>query len=290
VISKDTNKLLERLEEEKKRGATPRFFDLFQKLFRLQAETEKKAGKAKPGMKKEEAAGRLMNGIPLLEYQDIAIDWPLLNRTYESIIAIFAEYPDVIGELPASLKQPGSQPLLSREMVRAWYAWETIPSDITPADTRSYLMLDTLIHSAMKPFLSASARALIGLVNQDEWLRLRCPICGGKPDIAYLSTEYGARWLVCSRCDTEWRFQRLQCPYCGNENQNELSYWGDDAGIYRLYTCEKCHSYIKAIDTRNAGAEVLMPLERILTLDLDRQAQEKGYHPGHFEEISGQTG
>ena len=56
-------------------------------------------------------------------------------------------------------------------------------------------------------------------------------------------------------------------------------YFTDDEGLYRLYVCERCHHYLKAIDLRHAGREVLFQLERFLTLDIDHQAREKGYTP-----------
>ena len=110
-------------------------------------------------------------------------------------------------------------------------------------------------------------------------------MCGNKPDFSFLDKEMGMRWLLCSHCDTKWIFQRLQCPYCGTQNQDALAYFTDDKGVYRLYVCEQCHKYIKTIDLRHTGPEVLLPLERILTLDMDRQAQDKGYQAGHSEAI-----
>ncbi|MBA7684396.1 Protein FdhE [subsurface metagenome] len=75
-------------------------------------------------------------------------------------------------------------------------------------------------------------------------------------------------------------FQRLECPYCGNQNQAALAYFTDDEGLYRLYVCEQCHTYIKAVDLRRTESQVLLPLERVMTLDMDREGQEKGYKPG----------
>ena len=60
----------------------------------------------------------------------------------------------------------------------------------------------------------------------------------------------------------------------------EDGYFADDEDLYRLYVCEQCHKYIKTIDLRHTESEILLPLERVLTLDMDRQAQEKGYKPG----------
>jgi FdhE protein len=83
--------------------------------------------------------------------------------------------------------------------------------------------------------------------------------------------------LVCSRCDYEWLFQRLQCPYCGNQDQKTLAFFTDDKELYRLYVCEQCRCYLKAIDLRKTETEILLPLERFYTLDLDAQAKEYGY-------------
>ena len=113
---------------------------------------------------------------------------------------------------------------------------------------------------------------------QEAWYKRYCPVCGGGPDFAFLDKERdGARWLLCSRCDAQWLFYRLVCPHCGNDDQHSLAYLTDDTGLYRLYVCEKCRRYLKTIDLRKTEAEVLLPLERILTLDLDRQAHESNY-------------
>ena len=68
--------------------------------------------------------------------------------------------------------------------------------------------------------------------------------------------------------------------------EGSLAYFADDKGGYRLYVCEQCHKYIKAIDLRHADPEVSLPLERVLTLDMDRQGQEKGYQPDYLESLS----
>jgi len=89
--------------------------------------------------------------------------------------------------------------------------------------------------------------------------------------MAYLDRENGVRWLLCSRCDATWLFQRLECPYCGIQNQNALAYFtNEDSRMYRLYVCEECRAYIKAIDLRRTGKEILLPLERLTTLDMDK--------------------
>ena len=228
--------------------------------------------------------------MPLITFDELAIDWSLLKDIFTKVTATFADYTDLFGELPKSLKEPKSHPSLPKKVVRAWFERARLPSTIAVDDVNEYLLLDAIIHATLKPFLVSHAKALLSLVNQERWRRDYCPICGGRPNFAFLDKERGARWLLCSRCDSEWLFQRLQCPYCGNQNQGDLAYLTDDTEAYRLYVCEQCHKYIKAIDLRRTESEVLLPLERVFTLDMDRQAQEKGYKPDHSESLSHTTG
>ena len=71
----------------------------------------------------------------------------------------------------------------------------------------------------------------------------------------------------------------MKCAYCNNTDQEALSYYTSDEGLYRLYVCDKCKHYLKTIDLRNARSEVLVPLERLLTMEIDAQAREYGYSP-----------
>ena len=140
----------------------------------------------------------------------------------------------------------------------------------------------SLLQASLHPLLNVYASELLPSVKQESWYRRYCPVCGGSPDFASLDKERGARWLLCSRCDAQWLFYRLICPFCGNEDQKTLAYFADDRSLYRLYVCEKCRGYIKAIDLRQTESEILLPLERILTLDMDRQAQELDYEAAEY--------
>ena len=273
---------IEKLEEEgKKKELPPRLLEFYQKLLDIQSRTERQIGKIDPGLKKEIINERLESSRPLITFDELIIDWALLKDTFAGVINIFNEYSDLFGELPESLRQSKTGLSLSKRVARAWFKKAKLPSTIKVDNDNEYLLLEAIIDATLKPFLVSHARVMIDLANQERWRRDYCPICGGKPDFAFLDSEIGARWLMCSRCDTEWLFQRLQCPYCGSQDQSDLSYFSDDEGVYRLYTCEQCHKYIKAIDLRSTIPEVPLPLVRIITLDMDRQAQEMGYQTGH---------
>ncbi len=275
------NEFFDRLEEEgEKRGLPSRLLEFYRKLLTIQFRSERLIGNIDAGLKDKTINERLDSGQPLISVNALALDWSLLNDVYIQVIALFTDYPDLFGKLPKRLSQPEVHSSLSERVVKAWFKRASLPSTLA-VDDNERLVLEAIIHATIQPFLVSQARSLIHSVQQERWRREYCPVCGGKPDFAFLNKDRGARWLLCSRCDAEWLFQRLQCPYCSNKNQKDLSYFTDDAGVYRLYVCERCHKYIKAIDLRYTEADVLLPLERLLTLDLDNQAREKGYQPGH---------
>jgi len=284
------NEVLKRLEGEgERKGLPPRLLEFYQRLFRIQSGAEKRIGVVKPELNKEIINSRLERGSPLLKFGDLVLDWSLIKDIFTEVTAAFSEFPDLFGELPKSLREPKFHPSLPKKVARAWFERASLPATMPVDDINEYLLLDAVIHATLRPFLVSHSKALLNLVEQERWRRRYCPICGGAPDFAFLDKERGARWLLCSRCDTEWLFQRLECPYCGNQDMDTLAYFTDDEGLYRLYVCELCHKYIKAVDLRRTESEILLLLERVLTLDMDRQAQEKGYQPGHSEALTGTT-
>ena len=278
-MSAVTDKIIEKLEEEKnKKGSLPQLLEFYQNLLRVESRLGTKIAPPKPRLIQKTVNSRLEQGLPLLGFDDLALDRPLLQETYVEVSDLFTQYPALFGPAAAKLKELDPAQIITPDVLKAWFEGARLP--LTPRlDESEEALLNNLIQASIKPFLTGYARVLLPMVNQERWRRGFCPICGGSPDFAFLDEERGARYLLCSRCDTEWLFQRLECPYCGTQDQNDLAYFTDETGVYRLYVCEHCQRYLKAVDLRQAQAETLLPLERIYTLDLDRQAQERGYLP-----------
>jgi FdhE protein len=258
-------KMLKKLEELE-RASHSESIELYINLTRIQL-------KARPGIKirethpsQTEINERVGFGFPVLKFDELQLSWDRVDDLFKEALAIIGEY------VPSTDAQ-ASVPL--KAAVRSWYNQQPLPHDGSDEE-----ILAVAIHSAVKPFLAKWAEELMPKIKQEKWRRGYCPICGGTPNFAYIEAESGARWLCCPRCDAEWLFQRLECPFCGNLNQKELSYFKDEAGLYRVYTCEACKGYLKAVDLRKSGKDIAVPLEWIKTLDLDRQACERGYKAG----------
>lgn len=107
----------------------------------------------------------------------------------------------------------------------------------------------------------------------------RCPLCGGPPQLSALREEgHGAaRSLVCSRCETEWRFKRVRCVACGEEASDRLvSLHAADWPHVRVAACRSCSQYIKEVDLTRDGLAVPV-VDELATLPLDLVAVEEGY-------------
>jgi FdhE protein len=100
--------------------------------------------------------------------------------------------------------------------------------------------------------------------------------------IGELRKDEGERFLLCSSCGFQWRFIRLKCPFCGNEDHEKLRHFHIEAEGkgYRVDVCEECKKYIKTIDIRELNMEVIPLVEDMGTLHLDIIAQNEGYKRG----------
>ena len=259
----------------------PQFAELYYELWRIQDNCSQMDVEVSAPTRTL-LAERIRHGIPLLPFSEFIPDWNRVKTLFKSVIdwaARDTESDKLAMEMEnQALNRIADDDTLFQEAVEAWYRGHSLDGFANVHGVEAGLLVSTL-GAALKPFLRAYSRIMLPDVEQELWRRRYCPVCGGTPDFACLEKQAGARMLLCSRCDTEWLFQRLECPYCGNQDQHLLAFFTDGQmpGLYRLYVCDSCHTYIKAIDLRLAKEELYLPLERTLTLDLDQQARDRGY-------------
>ncbi len=113
----------------------------------------------------------------------------------------------------------------------------------------------------------------IELSNFDENF---CPICGGSFDYAYIDEE-GKKFLVCDLCRFPWRYARVKCPICENEDQNKLSYlqFEGDYEFVRIYQCENCSESHKVLLVDKIKKYPSVELANIETIPLEFAIDEK---------------
>jgi FdhE protein len=256
IVASTSDQLRSLREWEAREGQIPEAVSLYRKLLDVQAGAESCFKPPAVELNASVIAEKAEAGEPLLTFDEIAIDWALFEDLFAKVSNLLAVSADNSKDVKA--------------LVRNWF-------DGPASGTSDNEVLDVAIHASLKPFLAGRREALIKAVDQEAWRRGYCPICGGIPDFAFLHAERAERWLVCSRCDAEWLFQRLECSFCGNHDQNTLAFFADEKEQYRLYVCEKCKRYLKAIDLRRSNSKAFSPVERLLTSDMDVQAQQMGY-------------
>jgi FdhE protein len=221
----------------------------------------------------EEATQRRRAGIPLLGGHELQPDWPTFTELVRQVCQTAAAHrPDLAQAFHAIQDRPQEQP----EQVRSWI--RRYLAENKPDETDNEGIITFALNQALRPFLRRFALDHGDLLDDESWRQGYCPVCGGEPDYAALgSQDEGRRYLLCSRCDNEWSYKRLGCPFCENADHNRLSYFPEQAGPHRIYVCDQCQRYLKAIDLRGALGRVLLPVERILTIPMDVAAREQGY-------------
>jgi len=225
-----------------------------------------------------EACARLDQGDPLMTPDELEADSEALTELCSRIaFAIAQRSRDRVNELIRIrawlYERQREAGVLAADYLRNGHL-PAVDQDVDPG------LLAFVFNTGLRPFLRARAQDLMPFVDDGAWYRRHCPICGGEPDMAALEKVNGRRRLLCSRCDSEWTFRRLGCPFCANEDPAQLAYYPTDDSIYRLTVCEQCQRYLKTIDLREAAGERYLTAERILTVSMDVAAEEAGYRAG----------
>jgi len=228
----------QKLEEwQEVSGADLELVEFYKQLLRLQSQVESTAVVPERRPSSEIISHNMKNGIPLLQFDDLELDWPRISEVFIEVLSVFEGYPRLFCAIPDAFSALDISQL--KDVVKAWFTGDSLSAILSSAGLGEDLP-KYIIQSTIKPFMTGYSKVLRSSVSQEGWRRGYCPVCGASPDFAFLEKEHGTRWLLCSRCDMEWLFQRLECPYCNNKDQSKLAYLTDDEGLYRLYVCEQC--------------------------------------------------
>jgi formate dehydrogenase maturation protein FdhE len=224
---------------------------------------------------KEQASRRLDEGRPVLSPEQVQVDAAKLGNLVAEIGFTIASHRRELLKQLAKIhawlhEQRQHIGELAVEYLREGRLQEAEKAGL-PAE-----LVSLAFREGLRPFLRAQAEVLAPLVDDASWYRGCCPICGGEPDMAALERGSGRRRLLCSRCDSEWTFRRLGCPFCGNEEPAQLAHYPTDDKGYRLSVCERCGRYLKTIDLREVDGEHPLAVERILTAGMDIAAERMG--------------
>ena len=269
TITESDQRALDALEKAKARQEDlSTYLDFYADLLREQFEFGA-ALAAEPGVHDETIRQqRLKNGVAQLTFEQLGVEADLFAALAVRLWDVMVCHnPEWAGQRESL--EPDELLALARQEFETQSPFRAPPAgDPTPGQV--------LIRLALSPYLKRAAEIILPLLDLSEWRRGYCPVCGGQPHFSALRGE-GERSLLCSRCNAEWPFARMQCPFCGNAEHSKLPYYPSQDGVYRLYICKACHRYLKTIDLRQAEGHVLA-VEPILTVGMDLSARDEGYH------------
>jgi FdhE protein len=252
------------------------FYLFHNKLFEMLAQAKGDISATLEMADAEALEARLFQGLPLVSFSQLPVEADRFAGLVSTVAVLLMEYNPDLAEQRVPESSTGCL-VLARHRFQEGLVIEGEAGKEQTEDAGEGDLSRMSVDLALKPYLEWAAERVLPQVDQERWKRRYCPVCGGAPDFACLDDESGARHLVCSRCSSRWIYRRLECPFCGTNDHTKLSYYLGEDEAYRLYVCNACRRYLKAIDLRKVGYQVLFPVERLKTVGMDVAAQQEGY-------------
>jgi formate dehydrogenase maturation protein FdhE len=139
-----------------------------------------------------------------------------------------------------------------------------------------------ILVNSLKPLFVYLMEQYRDRIKEEVWYLSDCPFCGYYPDMSMLiDAEEGKRYLHCSLCEMVWKYNRISCTVCGNEDMEKLGYFVTEEKDtpYRIDYCDNCKGYIKTIriPKLREASEFDLTVENIITANLDNSAIHYGY-------------
>lgn len=217
---------------------------------------------------------RLERGMRMLELEDLPLDWADVRLALRQTADVLARHDALEPSQHETLTQLARDGMATERLIRAWYG-ETRQGPASPASDRPAIF-DDVAGLAIRPFLMRTLDLVNRLVRLDGWDRPWCPFCGAEPDFAVLLDDQH-RALVCSRCQGRWPWEAVGCPWCLTRDRTRLPMFASRDRRYRVYACQVCRRYLKAVDVRHASRPAMPPVDAIATLPLDAAAVQQGF-------------
>lgn len=129
---------------------------------------------------------------------------------------------------------------------------------------------DMYIHLSCKFALEKLASKVRDVITLDTWDNNTCPVCGDVPAFGCYEKPEGRRSLVCGSCQTHWRYKRIGCGFCSEENSDQLKVvTADEFPGWSAIQCQTCNGYLKIADLRMLATAPNWHEALIKTLPLD---------------------
>jgi FdhE protein len=241
-------------------------------------------------------AARVREGVPLLHDQPAVVDVQFAAELFGSLVtALSPRFDPVAGALASGRVDP------EHLFGEAFVQHSDHLRQIAGAAGEDAELLSAVATLAVAPVLRAYAAKLgpllaapdgqatsDGLTAPDgqassdgkatSWTQGYCPICGGCPLLGELRGTDLVAWLRCGACGFGWQVQRGACPFCGNDDEQQLGTLTLEAEQrFRAVVCQRCRTYLKVGNALEPPPTEVLAIDDVLSLHLDVAAAERGY-------------
>jgi FdhE protein len=268
----------ERIQQiKKKRPGYGKILDFYQSVKEAQQKAKTSLKITSIQLRKEWKKLLSQEGFSLIQKEDFPLDIESSVRLFETLCQVGRDANPHMAEQMKKIKEAIHYKRIDlKKLLTGGSKEQRIDESVKELGLDKNVSL-FLIQASIWPSIEAGVEQLRSEVDPETWLKGYCPLCGSLPSLSLLKEEVGKRYLLCSFCGYQWRVERIFCPFCNNKDQESLHYFcGEGEETHRIDLCDKCHQYIKTIDTRNLQ-ESDPVLEDLSTLHLDLLASQKGY-------------
>lgn len=262
--------------------------DAFVPLFAAQAVAWEQADGAHAPWP-ENAVDKLYEGLPVLADCGFGEFSPSFAAAARTILPVMEKgFPAIAARLRALGQDIAQGVFAAGDAVHAAFAEADDGSaGIAEADAGVIAFASRMV---LRPLLARQAAEVAARIKDVPWQRPFCPVCGDKPDFSrllrvrddaeYINGHGGVRFLRCATCGTQWRYKRISCTDCGNEEPSRLTVLHASTRPFeRLDVCEACKTYCPCLDA-SEFVEVPDPdVAALALLPLELDAKNKGYRP-----------
>ena len=282
--SEELNRIIRRINViEKIRPSHKEILDFYKYIIREQHKIKPLLKVKRIDINEETAKTQMREGFPLIDKKEIKLDMDSATTLFKNICKVLQRKEKIAPEIKKINQAIRKNEIDLQELLKKLIAGdkEYLDSIGEKTELNRWLLL-FLAESSINPLFEAYAEKLKVHVDQESWGRGYCPVCGSQPERGELRMDFGERFLECSSCSFKWRFKRVVCPFCGNDDSKKLRFFNTetDGKAYRVDVCEECKKYIKTIDLRELKGEIIPLIDDIGTLHLDIIAEKEGYKRG----------
>jgi FdhE protein len=225
---------------------------------------------------------RFRQGVPLVSPEslvDLAAAWEkAAGRLIPAMARGFPKIREDLAHLQLALEK-GS--LDSRRCMRAMlHGDDEDLEEIASGFGIDSQVLKFVLGQFMKPCIEKRAEMLKPFIQDLQWTKGYCPICGTLPELSFIKGEAAEKWLMCALCGHQWRFARMMCPFCENLDPEQMEFFSIVGREHeRAELCHMCKRYLVSIELGKRPTEPAVEATSLGMVHMDILAQGRGFLP-----------